>query len=44
MSSGAFDVCEEQKIDSQYIFSKYVNNRVVVDTKDAILFSQHSKE
>ncbi|MCX6678870.1 MAG: hypothetical protein NTX42_00685 [Methanothrix sp.] len=45
MSAGVFDVSEEQKIDSQYIFSKYdpVNNRVIMDTKDAILFSQHSK-
>jgi hypothetical protein len=43
MSAGVFDVFEEEKIDSQYIFSKYENNKVVLDTKDAILFSQHSK-
>jgi len=45
MSAGVFDVFEEEKIDSQYIFSKYdENNKVVLDTKDAILFSQHSRE
>ena len=44
MSAGVFDVFEEQKIDSQYIFSKYENNRVILNSKDAILFSQHSKE
>lgn len=43
MSAGVFDISEERKIDSQYIFSKYINNRVIIDTKDAILFSQHSK-
>ena len=44
MSDGVFDVFEEHKIDSQYIFSRYENNRVILDTKDAILFSQHSRE
>lgn len=44
MSAGAFDACEKQKIDSQYIFSKYVNNKVIMDTKDAILFAQHGSK
>jgi hypothetical protein len=42
-SAGVFDVSEERKIDSQYIFSGYINNKVILDTKDAILFSQNSK-
>jgi hypothetical protein len=44
MSAGAFDACEKEKIDSQYIFSKYVNNKVIMDTKDAILFAQHGRK
>jgi len=44
MSAGAFDVCEGKNIDSQYIFSKYINTKVVMNTKDAILLSQHTKK
>jgi hypothetical protein len=37
MSLGVFSISEERKIDSQYIFSRYQNNKCITGTQDAIL-------
>ena len=41
MSVAAFSIAEEWQVDSQYIRSRYVDNKLQSDTQDAILLRQY---